>query len=119
MPYSSVSGVCWAKPYSSFAQSGFCAALIKVEKPGVEDVVRIDNRMIGFDQVGIGVEGLDDLAGGVRSFRPGIADLVQDHHVGEFDLVGQEVDEGAFVPVAKAFATVGERIVAGEVTQRG
>jgi hypothetical protein len=74
--------------------------------------------MVGLDDPRIGVQAADDLARGIGALGARIRDLVQDHHVGELDLVGQQMHQRALVLLAQRLAPVAQEIVAGIVAQQ-
>ncbi|MPM04986.1 hypothetical protein SDC9_51267 [bioreactor metagenome] len=91
---------------------------VEVEAPGVQDLVGRDDAEIGLDQLRVGVQRADDFARRIEPCGAGIADLVQHHHIGEFDLLGEQVDKRARVARAQAFAAVGDEIGAGKVARQ-
>ena len=91
---------------------------VEVEQAGVKDRIGRHAGMIRLDQPRIGVQRLDDLARGICAFGARIRGLVQHHDIGKLDLLGQQVDQRARIAFAKAFAPVGQEIVAGKVAQQ-
>ena len=57
------------------------------------------------------VERADDGARGGTLVRRGDVDLVEDDHVGELDLVDQQLDERALVLVARGLAAILQEVV--------
>ena len=83
--------------------------LLKIEEPGVEDRVCRRVGVVGLDDPSIGVQAADDLSRCVHLMRLCVGDLVEDHHVREFDLVGQQMNKRPFVLFAQRLAPVRAR----------
>ena len=86
--------------------------LFEIKEVGVEDRVGGHVRMVRLDDAGVGVEAADDLARGIGALRARVVGLVQDHHIGKLDLVGQQGDQRALVLVAHDLAPVLQEVVA-------
>lgn len=61
---------------------------------------------IGLDEFCIGIETGDDLACGVSLLGARRADLVEDHDIGELDLLDEEIYERSVVAVASRLTPV-------------
>jgi hypothetical protein len=92
--------------------------LLESEEAGVEDRVGGHVGMVRLDDLRIRVQAADDLARRVHLMRLRVGDLVQDHHVGELDLVGQQMHQRARVLLAHRLAAIAQEIVAGIVAQQ-
>jgi hypothetical protein len=92
--------------------------LLEIEQPRVEDFLGGDCGVIGFNDLGVCVQAANDLQRGVDFLGPGIIHLVQDHHICKFDLVCQQVHEGAFVFFAHGLAPFMKKIMRGKVVQQ-
>ena len=106
------------KAVKLFRPHGMFVCLFEIEKAGVQDRIRRNVRSIRFDDPGVGVEAADDLARGIDLFGSGVGDLVEDDHIGELDLIGQQMDQRALVLFTHGFAPVVQEIVAGIVVQQ-
>jgi len=82
--------------------------LLFVEKPGADDLRRVDPPVRDADQPGVGVEAAED-AFQLRDlgFRGQVA-LVDHDDVGELDLINQQIDDGAFIRVAHAHLPIAQ-----------
>jgi hypothetical protein len=92
--------------------------LVEIKEPGVEDRICGNVGMTGLDDLCIRVEAADDLARRIDLRRGGIGDLVEDHHIGELDLFGQQVDEAAVIALARGLPPVAQEIMAGIVLEQ-
>jgi hypothetical protein len=82
----------------------------RIEAASAQNLLQLDLAEVGFDELGVGVQADDDLARCIALFGRGCADLVEDHDVGELDLLNQEIDDGAIVPLPGDFTAVGQEI---------
>ncbi|GAJ27618.1 hypothetical protein Amme_005_006 [Acidomonas methanolica NBRC 104435] len=90
----------------------------EIEAVRGEHAGEIDMASAGLDAVSVRVEGADDLAGRRDLFGRGGVDLVENHHIGELDLLHKEIDEGALVAIARRLAAIAQEIGGGVVLQQ-
>ena len=115
MPYSSVSGTWSPKPCISFTHNGRVRAASKSKSPVSKTLASGTSQIVGLDQPRAGIEARDDAPGGGGALGAGGGDLVQHDHVGELDLVDEELDEGARVLGVAGLAAVAQEVAAREV----
>ena len=89
-----------------------------IEAAGIEHAVKIDLRHRGLDHVGLRIERADDLARGINGLGRGRIDLVQNDHIGEFDLIDKQIDKRAIIAVAERLAAILEKIGRGIILRR-
>ena len=74
--------------------------------------------MICFNNLSIPVETSDYFSRSVHLLWPGIGDLIEDNHVGEFYLVRQKVDKGSIILCPHSFTSITQEIVARIVVKQ-
>ena len=62
--------------------------LFKIEKPGIQNIIGRNVRMISFDYFGVRVKTSDYFPCGVNLISGCVVDLIENNNVGEFNLVG-------------------------------
>ena len=82
----------------------------EIEPAGAEHLLQFHPAEIGLYEFRIRVQPDDDLAGRIPLLWRRSADLVEDDHIGKFDLLDQKVDDGAVVAITRRFAPVGQKI---------
>ena len=91
---------------------------VEVESPGVEDRRAGHPSVIRLDDPRVRVQRGNDLARRVQPLGPRIADLVQNHDIGEFDLIDQQIDQRPVIALAQAFAPIPDEIMAAVIAQQ-
>jgi hypothetical protein len=87
--------------------------LLEIEQAGVQHVGEVHLRKAGLDDPCRRIEGADDFQRSSELARRSVARLVEHDHVGEFDLLDQQVDEAALVVVAKRFPALPQEVGGG------
>ncbi len=74
--------------------------------------------MRGLDDAGVGVEPAHHRANEIEPFGIHVAGLVDHHHVGELDLLHQQIDQGAGVLGAGGLAAILQELVRAVIFRR-
>ncbi len=82
----------------------------EIEAAGAQHLLQFHLAEIGLDEFRVRVQPDDDLAGRIPFLRRGGADLVEDDHIGKFDLLDQKVDNSAVVAITRRLTPVGQKI---------
>ena len=80
--------------------------------------MRVNGAVAGLNDLCVAIQASDDFQSGVDIFRRGVFDLVQDHDIGKFDLIGQKMNQRAFVFFAQGLTAIRQEIVAREVFEQ-